>query len=830
MTLDITQLTMKIQPEFNIASIISRISAPDATGPALAGAPAAAPAGLLTFPALFEAALQEIDDPQLAATLATYSESGMLAPDSAVLPVEQGLSSDAAVSPGSSGQEAAFFETVRLLNGRTILTTRVNTAPRRELAQSVASEVLLEPVADAVTQGGQPGIATRDTVPEMPPPVMQRPSTELPLAVIQAAQTQHSSDMSPSAQTPRRGVSVSHAAAPALMAASARTSEPSADMVLRQRADVAALLRPVETSAALRAGQTRSVAPDQRPSAPGTAGVNPAFARTMSAATEHSAVPSAEPVFDSTIVRPTSLRSQPRDVAPEAIPAAPGSQQALNPTPRGDIAARTSSSAAPISLSLRAAAQAPDESIPMMPAVTREPGVIATPAATGPAQAGESVAAQPLAPALASAAADLSVPAVVASSMSSPEPVSREATPRSAVQILTPAGVPSPQAAPLPVQAPVSGTRLDRGGATEVASRVSSPEPVSREATPRSVLQILTPAGVPSPQAALLPVQAPVSGTRLDRGGATEVARSVSSPEPVSGEAPPRSVVQIMTPAGVPRLQAVPLPVQAPVSGTRLDRGGATTQAGATRPAARTGSPVTPDPLDQRLHPVSDTDAGGPALEGAVRDERAPRETPPSPAPMSALRSSIETSLGSDSNVSQGADFTLAPAATAESAVAAKAHERTPVREAPSRESWMRFEDLNSQFGGEIRKASLETDGTGRAALRIMLAPENMGTIEAEVIENNNTVTINIVAQTEEVVRVLRENSHALREAFAGHSATEINIFRDAGGSGAQHAGGRQSGGMSQRSEHPNDSGATVAGPGDAGSAGATPAQLDTYV
>ncbi len=775
MTLDITQLTMKIQPEFNIASIISRISAPDATGPALAGAPAAAPAGLLTFPALFEAALQEIDDPQLAATLATYSESGMLAPDLAVLPVEQGLSSDAAVSPGSSGQEAAFFETVRLLNGRTILTTRVNTAPRRELAQSVASEVLLEPVADAVTQGGQPGIATRDTVPEMPPPVMQRPSTELPLAVIQAAQTQHSSDMSPSAQTPRRGVSVSHAAAPALMAASARTSEPSADMVLRQRADVAALLRPVETSAALRAAQTRSVAPDQRPSAPGTAGVNPAFARTMSAATEHSAVPSAEPVFDSTIVRPTSLRSQPRDVAPEAIPAAPGSQQTLNPTPRGDIAARTSSSAAPISLSLRAAAQAPDESIPMMPAVTREPGVIATPAATGPAQAGESVAAQPLAPALASAAADLSVPAVVASSMSSPEPVSREATPRSAVQILTPAGVSSPQAAPLPVQAPVSGTRLDRGGATEVASRVSSPEPVSREATPRSVLQILTPAGVPSPQAA-------------------------------------------------------PLPVQAPVSGTRLDRGGATTQAGATRPAARTGSPVTPDPLDQRLHPVSDTDAGGPALEGAVRDERAPRETPPSPAPMSALRSSIETSLGSDSNVSQGADFTLAPAATAESAVAAKAHERTPVREAPSRESWMRFEDLNSQFGGEIRKASLETDGTGRAALRIMLAPENMGTIEAEVIENNNTVTINIVAQTEEVVRVLRENSHALREAFAGHSATEINIFRDAGGSGAQHAGGRQSGGMSQRSEHPNDSGATVAGPGDAGSAGATPAQLDTYV
>ncbi len=719
MTLDITQLTMKIQPEFNIASIISRISAPDATGPALAGAPAAAPAGLLTFPALFEAALQEIDDPQLAATLATYSESGMLAPDSAVLPVEQGLSSDAAVSPGSSGQEAAFFETVRLLNGRTILTTRVNTAPRRELAQSVASEVLLEPVADAVTQGGQPGIATRDTVPEMPPPVMQRPSTELPLAVIQAAQTQHSSDMSPSAQTPRRGVSVSHAAAPALMAASARTSEPSADMVLRQRADVAALLRPVETSAALRAGQTRSVAPDQRPSAPGRAGVNPAFARTMSAATEHSAVPSAEPVFDSTIVRPTSLRSQPRDVAPEAIPAAPGSQQTLNPTPRGDIAARTSSSAAPISLSLRAAAQAPDESIPMMPAVTREPGVIATPAATGPAQAGESVAAQPLAPALASAAADLSVPAVVASSMSSPEPVSREATPRS--------------------------------------------------------VQILTPAGVSSPQAALLPVQAPVSGTRLDRGGAT-------------------------------------------------------TQAGATRPSARTGSPVTPDPLDQRLHPVSDTDAGGPALEGAVRDERAPRETPPSPAPMSALRSSIETSLGSDSNVSQGADFTLAPAATAESAVAAKAHERTPVREAPSRESWMRFEDLNSQFGGEIRKASLETDGTGRAALRIMLAPENMGTIEAEVIENNNTVTINIVAQTEEVVRVLRENSHALREAFAGHSATEINIFRDAGGSGAQHAGGRQSGGMSQRSEHPNDSGATVAGPGDAGSAGATPAQLDTYV
>jgi hypothetical protein len=845
--LDITRLTMKIQPEFNIASIISRISAPDATGPApagvLAGVPVGVPTGLLRFPALFEAALQEIDDPQLAATLATYSESGMLAPDSTLLPAESELTTDAAVAASSSGQEAAFFETVRLLNGRTILTTRVNTAPRRDLAQPAPSEALLEPAAASVTERGESVIVVKDAVLETPSPVMQRPSANLAEAVVQPVATQHASNVPPAfdlppafqvprqvvsashvtapvgtavttrtpepgadmalrqraedapllrpvetsvamrtAQTlsvapdqgpsapgtvavhaayarplttemvPRQVVSASHVTAPSVMVATTRTPEPSVDMALRQRTDVASLLRPVETTVAMRTPHTLSAAPDQGPSAPGAVGVHPAYARPLITEIERTDLPAAEPSFHSAIVRPAFLRPMPREVAPEAISATTGGQQTLTTTRRVDIAALTTSSASPLSLSLPVAVQTPPVPAPGMPVATREPGFIATAAAAGPAQAAEPVAAQTSAPALA------------------------------------------PSAEQSTQQAPAA------------------------KAIPMSLAQ---------------PAPAGGAANRLPTGIATadlQAASNVSSPEPVPEEATPGSGVQIMTPAGVPRPQGAPLPLQPPVVGTRLGRSDATTQADAPRPVARTGTRMSPNPLDQRLDPVSDTASGGPAREGAVRDERAARETPPSPAPMSALRPSIETSLVTDSNVSQGSGFTLPPAAISESAGAAEAHGRTPVREAPSRESWMRFEDLNSQFGGEIRKASLETDGTGRAALRIMLAPENMGTIEAEVIENNNTVTINIVAQTEEVVRVLRENSHALREAFSGHSATEINIFRDTGGSGAQHAGGRQSDGMSTRSEHANDSGAAGARPADAGSAGATPAQLDTYV
>ena len=401
-------------------------------------------------------------------------------------------------------------------------------------------------------------------------------------------------------------------------------------------------------------------------------------------------------------------------------------------------------------------------------------------------------------------------------------------------------GKPSPAIPPRPTPgredtrpmgaAPV-GTPL-RAGA---ASSAGSVAPVVAEPPQRAALQSLSPTATLVPAlmerttpAAGLTDALPTGTVQAEQPGTGDATSSVRSAEPAAAEAAPRAVVQILTPAGVSR--PVVAALQASALGTRPGRIDATTPPETPRPQTRTASRAGPGPFERGLDPVSEAVSGKIARDSGLPEEPMARDTAPLPSPLSPLRAAFEPSLLSDSNASQGSSFSLPPAAVADAAGTAQTDARAPVREAPSRESWMRFEDLQSQFGGEIRKASLETDGTGRAALRIMLAPENMGTIEAEVIESNNTVTINIVAQTEEVVRVLRENSHALREAFSGHSATEINIFRDTGGSGAQHAGGRQPGGTSTRPESATDSSAAGASAVDAASADPTPAQLDTYV
>ena len=814
---------MKIQPEFNIASIISRISAPDATGLAPAGAPAGAAPGLRAFPALFEAALQEIDDPQLAATLATYSESGMLTPDSTGLQAAPQPTGDPAVSATGSGHEAAFFETVRLLNGRAILTTRISTAARREAAQPAVGETL-----------PAPGMAA-----DMPPPA----------ALLQQ----------------RLGVVPQAVQTPAL----------SADMALRQRADVAALRRPSETPAAA-PGSARPLAV----AAPGfeSASVSPAFLRptpreaatlTTSQASQPAPTvatnlprpPAPAPVLPAAAEQTSTPAAAPvpgqvRDAAParqNGQIAAPAPMSTLaptptpTPTPAQTPAQAPTPSPAPMSTPSPLSKSAPR--LQPMP-VSGRPDPLAADAA--PSDPRQGVAAEVLAsrqdrqpapaqpngqvpphvqrPPQAPATSQAPRPSPAAALTSTTTTGAAAPLPSAVVRILSPSGVPGAPAAAEPPQAPLSDSPREPAPArlnTPTLAPLPAQAPTPAQMTTPPAMALSAAAGQTAPADGLTdtPRAARASAEPRQSEDATSGVRTA---EPTPAEAAPRAMLQILTPAGVPRPAAAPR--QTSAGGTRPGPGDAMIPADSPRPLARTGARVVPGLLERGLNSVSEAVSDKPARDGVLREESGARDIAPVPSPLNSLRAAFEPSPLTDANASQGSAFSLPPLAVAESAGAAESHSRAPVREAPSRESWMRFEDLNSQFGGEIRKASLETDGTGRAALRIMLAPENMGTIEAEVIESNNTVTINIVAQTEEVVRVLRENSHALREAFSGHSATEINIFRDTGGNGAQHAGGRQSGATSPQPEPAHDSSAAGAKAVDAASAGPTPAQLDTYV
>jgi flagellar hook-length control protein FliK len=69
-----------------------------------------------------------------------------------------------------------------------------------------------------------------------------------------------------------------------------------------------------------------------------------------------------------------------------------------------------------------------------------------------------------------------------------------------------------------------------------------------------------------------------------------------------------------------------------------------------------------------------------------------------------------------------------------------------------------------------------------------MLYPDNMGSIEAEIIDNNQSVTVNLVAQSDEVVRLLKDNSQALRDALSQSGTFELNIQKDRSGPDAQQS------------------------------------------
>jgi len=88
----------------------------------------------------------------------------------------------------------------------------------------------------------------------------------------------------------------------------------------------------------------------------------------------------------------------------------------------------------------------------------------------------------------------------------------------------------------------------------------------------------------------------------------------------------------------------------------------------------------------------------------------------------------------------------------------------------------MAYEDLGRNFNSVIHRAVMDRGADGMVRMRIFLTPENMGKIEAEIVEGNNSITVNLVVQSEEVARLLRDSSSALRELLSGSGMNQVNV------------------------------------------------------
>lgn len=150
------------------------------------------------------------------------------------------------------------------------------------------------------------------------------------------------------------------------------------------------------------------------------------------------------------------------------------------------------------------------------------------------------------------------------------------------------------------------------------------------------------------------------------------------------------------------------------------------------------------------------------------------------------------------------------------------------VNRAPDR--WLHVDDLSREFGSIIKGSLLDRSVAGQTSLRIMLYPQNMGSIEAEIIENSHSVTVNLVAQSDEVVRLLKDNSQALRDALNQGGSVELNILKERSGQDAQQS--RDASTPNSNRDNLGDKGAGAEGSDATSTAqnASDPGALDTYV
>ena len=709
---------MKIQPEFNIAAILSKISVADVASNQLSAAQRATS----PFESYFEAALQEIDDPQLAATIATLNESGMIQPDSSGAFSAPDAGSGLLMAAGPEALPLSF-RTLQLLNGRSVITTSVAFSDTAIRSPAMSDGLLAENPAfkqqsaliraqirallgDTAIVPKESEVAAASVSPAIPASITA--SRPVPSQKVTAASVMPQGlTTAPSVQTPAQ-----EAARPQLFApAQSVPSQTAVPAQLTASAETGESLPSTEAwlSASVRAS---SPVPSQKVTA---ASVMPQGLTT---------VPSVQTPTQEAAQSQLTASAETGERRPSTEAWLSASGRASRPVTLQTVAA-----------GLGSVMPQGQTTVPSVQAPTQE---AAQSQLTASAETGER---RP------------STEAWLSASVRASSPVPLQTVTAASVQPQGQTTVPSVLA---PTQSVPSQTAVP-------AQLAASAETGERLPSTEAWLSSSTRANVEAP--ALVSTSAPrTSASGMSIIGASQTVSDISTrSRPGARE----SSAQRFSSSDLPKVAGMAVLADAAL--------------------AKSDQPAL---LAMEI-------PGSASLPAALISESAVQPTSPNQV-----------------SVSVPGQPTAQPSADSQ---------RTAER-------WMHVDDLGKQFGSVIQGALLNRTVAGQTSLRIMLYPENMGGIEAEIIDNNQGVTVNLIAQNDDVVRLLKDHSQALRDLLAQSGSFELNIMKERSGSDA-HQARDQSGSGNDRSQPlleslPKPGNGVVPGslrPNESG-------ELDTYV
>jgi hypothetical protein len=907
---------MKIQPEFNIAAILSKISVAEVASNHLSAARREAS----PFESYFEAALQQIDDPQLAATIATLNESGMIVPDSSATFSGPNASLDLRIATAPE-DVAPRFRTLQLLNGRSIITTTLAFSDKAIRPSAASESFVADANADSVSKQG--GMAAASVSPAIITPDMA--------SMPETARTVTAASVMPLEQTPvpyGHALSTAPAQSATTQAAVPAQSTASPESVERRSSTEAWLATTVRGSIPVTAqtvtaasvmpleqipvpfGQALSTAPAQsattQAAVPAQSTASPESVERRSsteawlATTVRGSIPVTAQTVTAASVMPLEQIPVPYGQALSTAPAQSATTQAAVPaqsTASPESVERRSSTEAWLATTVRgsipvtaqtvtAASVMPLEQIPVPfgQALSTAPAQSATTQAAVPAQSTaspESVERRSSTEAWLATTVRGSIP-VTAQTVTAASVMPLEQIPVPYGQALStaPAQSATTQAA-VPAQSTASPESVERRSSTEawLATTVRGSIPVTAQTVTAASVMPLEQIPVPYGQAlstapaqsattqAAVPAQSTASPESVERRSSTEawLATTVRGSIPVTA--------QTVTAASVMPLEQIPVPYGQALSTAPAQS--ATTQAAV--PAQSTASPesverrssteawlassskVNSDTLGsistQRtsvpgasiidaIPEISDiaqrnkADATDTSTQLLIRDEWSKLAGTAVLAHNAVGRYDQPTLLTKE----MPAVVPVAAALISESAVQSTySNQQTvsvngqpytePAAEGPrTTERWIHVDDLAKQFGSVIQSAFLNRNDAGHSSLRVMLYPENMGCIEAEIIDNNKSVTVNLIAQNDDVVRLLKDHSQVLRDSLVQSGSFELNIQKERSGSDAQQRHDR-SGSGDDRSQSPSETLPNISNDAATGSIKSNESgELDTYV
>ena len=709
---------MKIQPEFNIAAILSKISVADVASNQLSAAQRATS----PFESYFEAALQEIDDPQLAATIATLNESGMIQPDSSGAFSAPDAGSGLLMAAGPEALPLSF-RTLQLLNGRSVITTSVAFSDTAIRSPAMSEGLLAENPAfkqQSALIRAQIRALLGDTaiVPKESEVAAALVSPAIP-ASITASRPVPSQKVTAASVMPRGLITVPSVQTPAQEAARPQLFAPT-QAVPSQTAVPAQLTAPAETG-------------ERRPST--EAWLSPSVRAS-------SPVPSQKVTAAS--VMPQGLTTVPSVQTPTQEAA----QSQL--TASAETGERRPSTEAWLSASGRASRPVTLQTVAAGSASVMPQGQTTVPSVQAPTQ---EAAQSQLTASAETGERRPSTEAWLSASVRASSPVPLQTVTAASVQPQGQTTVPSVLA---PTQSVPSQTAVP-------AQLAASAETGERLPSTEAWLSSSTRANVEAP--ALVSTSAPrTSASGMSIIGASQTVSDISTrSRPGARE----SSAQRFSSSDLPKVAGMAVLADAAL--------------------AKSDQPAL----------LATEIPGSASLSAALISE-----------------SAVQPTSTNQVSVSVPGQPTAQPSADSQ---------RTAER-------WMHVDDLGKQFGSVIQGALLNRTVAGQTSLRIMLYPENMGGIEAEIIDNNQGVTVNLIAQNDDVVRLLKDHSQALRDLLAQSGSFELNIMKERSGSDT-HQARDQSGSGNDRSQPlleslPKPGNGVVPGslrPNESG-------ELDTYV